>query len=260
MNAIKPRIVFFDLETLPNLHEALKVWPQLSAYPGLTLKATITSVICAGYKIYGEKKVHCINAWDNKTRWRKDVNDDSYVVKELYKILKSADVVVTHNGKRFDWKFLQTRLVAHGLKPLGKIHHVDTKQLAKQHLFAFNNRLGTIGQLLANDKKLENGGWELWVDVYYRKKSAMTLMERYCKQDVALLEKCFVALRPFINNLPPQNVLSNTVEKICPVCGSHKLVSNGWRTTKTKRYRRYQCQDCGTWSRTDHKDWRPRTL
>jgi len=93
-----PKIILFDLETLPDLKEAIKVWPQLSNYPGLTLKASITSIICAGYKEFDEGKTQVINAWDF-SRWKKDVNDDFSVVRALYDVLKEADAVVTHRQK-----------------------------------------------------------------------------------------------------------------------------------------------------------------
>lgn len=156
----KPVIVLFDLETLPNLQEALKVWPQLSQYPGKTLRATVSTIICAGWKIYGEKKVHCINAWDFK-RWNKDVNDDYDVCKAIYDVLSKADAVVTHNGKRFDWKFLQTRLRKHKLSYLTKIPHIDTKELASRNMYAFNNRLGYLGEQFSKENKMEHEGWDL---------------------------------------------------------------------------------------------------
>lgn len=248
----KPRIILFDLETLPNLQEALKVWPQLSDFPGKTLRATITSVICAGWKEYGSRKIHCINAWDFDN-WNADVNDDSEVVMAIYDVLKDADAVVTHNGKRFDWKYLQTRLVANGLDPLHKIPHIDTKQEASRNLFSFNNRLGYVGEWLVGDKKLDNGGWELWVKVHGKDEKAMKLMERYCKQDVALLEKVYHKLKPLISNIPNHNLFTDRDEAVCPSCGSESLIKNGLRHTKTKSYMRLRCLKCGSSARLDAK-------
>jgi DNA polymerase elongation subunit (family B) len=129
----EPRIVLWDLETLPNLKEVMKIFPSLSNYPGLTMKASINSIICFGYKIYGEKKTHCINAWDFP-EWNKNVNDDKKLCQEAYSILSAADAIVTHNGRRFDWKFFQTRLLLHGMKPLSNIMHIDTGAASKSNL------------------------------------------------------------------------------------------------------------------------------
>ena len=255
--ASKPRIILFDLETIPDMKEAMKVWPQLSNYPGLTLRATITTIICAGWKILGEKKIHCINAWDFPN-WKKNINDDSRVVKEIYKVLKDADQVVTHNGKRFDWKFLQTRLMKHRLTPLHKIHHVDTCAEAKRNLFAFNNRLGTISKLVADTDKLDNGGWDLWVQVSQRKAKALKLMTRYCKQDVKVLEDVYMALRPIVTGVVNYNRFTDVAG--CHACGSTKLISRGWRITQTQKYKRYQCTNCSAYGRYDKKGNNGRTL
>jgi len=49
-----PRIILWDLETLPDLKEVLKVYPSLSDFNGRTLKAQITSIISFGYKEFGK--------------------------------------------------------------------------------------------------------------------------------------------------------------------------------------------------------------
>lgn len=252
--------MFWDLETLPDQTELLKVYPKLGDYPGLTLKATITSIICFGYKILGDPNVKCISAWDFPDLWNQNVNDDSALVKAAYEILKDADAVITHNGKRFDWKFMQTRLLKYGLPPLAKIHHVDTCAVSKSNLLMFNNRLSTVGKFLTDEDKLENGGWDLWVRVHQRDPEAMQLMVDYCKQDVALLEKVFKRLRPLVTNLPNHNLFTIGKENVCPNCGSTRLHAHGYRTTKVKTYRRYLCIDCKTTSRTDVEDRMPRSI
>jgi len=253
-----PRIILFDLEIIPNLQEALKAWTSLSSYPGITLRASITSIACMGWKVFGEEAVHCINAWDYP-EWLEDVNNDRRVVEAAYEVLHSADCVISHNGKRFDWKFLQTRLLYHGMTPLPKMHHVDTCAEAKKNIFALNNRLNTLAQFLTDEEKLEHGeGWKLWIRTYNRDKEAQDLMERYCKQDVLVTEKVFRKLRPMINSLPNFNLFSPLKEKACPNCGSSRLASNGKRYTATRVYRRYLCHDCKKWSHTDLKDEVPR--
>lgn len=195
-----PRIILWDLETLPNLPQVLKVFPSLSNYPGLTIKASINTIICCGWKVYGEKKTHCINAWDFY-RWTRDVNDDYSIVKAAYTILRGADVLVTHNGKRFDNKFLETRLAFHGLPPLPKeIIHIDTCQELKRSLLLFNNRLNTGAEFLTDSLKKEHEGWALWEKVSNRNPKAMRDMTSYCKQDVRVLEKVFKSLIPRIRS------------------------------------------------------------
>lgn len=252
-----PHIVCFDLETLPNLPEALRVWPNLGNYPGLTLKASVSTIICAGWKILGSDSVQCIHAWDFP-EWATDVNDDRKLCIALYEVLKGADCVITHNGKRFDWKFMQTRLRFHDLPPLPAIHHVDTCAEAKRNLYVLNNRLNTVARFLTDKEKKQHEGWDLWVKVHGRDPEAMKTMSEYCMQDVVVLEEVFQSMRPLIQSMPNYNLFSPLKEKACPRCGSSRIRSEGKRHTKTRSYRRYICQDCHGWSHTDIKDEVPR--
>lgn len=262
----EPRILLFDIETLPDLREALRCWPGISDFPGKTLKAQLSSVLCIGWKVLGEDPVRCPAVWNfngsplkipevttpkqfinEAFRVIESYHDDSELLDHITGILKDADAVVTHNGKRFDWKFLQTRLLKHNQMVLPKIIHIDTKQESSRNLFLFNNRLGNAGQFMLGETKLDHEGWPLWVKCYHRDPKAMATMIKYCKQDVLLLEKYFTKLRPFITGLPNYTALS-AEENICPTCGSKKLHSSGIRTTRLRTYRRYYCHDCGSWS------------
>lgn len=262
---MKPKIILFDLEIIPNLSKALKYWTELSCrWETKTLKASVSSICSAGWKQIGTKRVSCINAWDFP-KWKKDVNDDKEVCKAIYEVLHNADAVITWNGIKFDWKYLQTRLLYHKLPLLAKVNHIDLCHVAKRNLMMVNNRLGTVGHELMNEKKLSHQGWDLWVGTHGRVKKDMKLMSDYCKQDVALLEKCYYEMLPLVTNLPNLNLyrsLPQMIEgrKVCPNCGGESLRSNGYRHTKTKSYQRLICSDCHTWSRVDIKGGNPRTL
>jgi predicted RNA-binding Zn-ribbon protein involved in translation (DUF1610 family) len=255
----KPNIIFWDLETLPNLDRVMKNLPGMSAYPGLTLKASHNSIICMGYKRLGDKKARCINAWDFKG-WKKDVNDDYDICKASYDILKDADGMVTHNGRRFDVKFLNSRLAWHGLPTLPKIPHIDTCVLSKSNLFLFNNRLNTVAAHLGCELKMENGGWELWSRVLKRHKTSMKTMTKYCKQDVEVLEQVFLKLRPFATNIPNHNLFYGDPKTnfVCPSCGTDALIKHGTRISKTAVRQRYLCTSCGSTCSTKKKDEKPR--
>lgn len=244
---------------MPSMTEAMKFFTRLGDYPGLTLRASINSIICVGWKVFGEKTIHCINAWDYPPRWKKDVNDDYDVVKSAYNILKGADAVVTHNGKRFDWKFFQTRLLFHGFPPLPRIAHIDTCLESKRNLLMFNNKLDTLAQFLTKERKLENGGWDLWVKVSQRDKKAQKLMTEYCKQDVNVLEKVFKKLRPFVRNLPNYNLYNESDKPLCPSCGGTKLRKMGTLPTKTRILQRYLCWGCGSRCSMGLRSKRPET-
>jgi len=250
MKKNKPRIIFWDLETLADLPKVMKYLPGMSAYPGLTMKATHNSVICFGYKVLGEKSPQCLNAWDYRG-WKKDVNNDKELVEAARDILITADGIVTHNGTRFDIKFLNSRLVYHGLAPLPKIPHIDTCSVAKSKLFLFNNRLNTLAEFLGVETKMENGGWPLWEKVLTRDPKSMKIMTAYCKQDVNVLEQAYLRLLPMMGNVPNYNLFSGTKEIVCPNCGGTHAHKHGTRTMPNRIVQRYICTNCGTtYSRT----------
>lgn len=253
----KPRILILDLETIPNLPEALKVWTQLSDFPGRTLKATISTIICFGYKVVGEGEAKCLNAWDYPN-WLTNVNDDSRLVRDAARIIKTADVIVFQNGKRFDWKFLQTRLLINGLSPLPSILSVDTKNEAKKHLLAFSNSLKHLASQFTDAEKMENEGWDLWVKVHGRDKFAQDVMSTYCKHDILATEAVFNALRPLIKTLPNMNQFK-LEENVCPNCGGHDLRRRGMRLLKERMVQRFKCFGCGAWSNNTVKSLTPKS-
>ena len=255
---MSPRIVFFDIEIIPDLNKALKYWTKLSSWPGKTLRASVSSVCVIGWKVLGEKKTHTLCAWDYPG-WKKNVNDDLPILKEFAKVVAGADCVVGHHSKGFDWRHLQTRLLLAGEGVMdGKTPHVDTKQISSKKFFFIDNKLQTLAEELFNESKLEHEGWDLWCRTHDRDPAAMKKMKDYCKQDVILLEKVFKKLRPEAIGLPNFNLMNPYKEKVCPKCGSSRILSNGKRYTKTKVYRRYICADCNSWSQVDLKDELPR--
>jgi hypothetical protein len=238
---------------MPDLDAVMQVLPSLSDYPGLTLKASINSVICFGWQVFGERETRCINAWDFNN-WEKSINDDSTIATKIHDVLSTADCVVTHNGKRFDWKFLQTRFLRHGLAPLDQTPHVDTCQVLKKNLFLFNNRLNTAGKFFELGQKLENSGWDLWDRVRRRDEKAMALMTRYCKQDVKLLYQLFKKILPFAKEIPNFNLYSVLDRPVCPRCGSTRVKRDGERVTRTKVMQRFKCVDCGSYCQRPKDD------
>lgn len=257
----KPKIVFWDLETLPNARLHIRHLPEYNSDRyGLTLKADVNSLLCFGYKLRGDKDSKCINVWDTKAG-AKDINDDTDLCKVAYEVLKDADAIVTHNGANFDLKFLNTRLLILGMAPLPKIPHIDTCSLSKRNLYLLKNRLNHIAQSLSTETKMENGGWQLWERLSLSKwegtkkqiEEDKKTMSDYCKQDVNVLEKIFNYLIPFATNVPNYNLFTGDEVQSCPACGSLKMYKHSKKVKKTGTYQRYQCQQCGTVSCEDNK-------
>lgn len=237
----EPKIVVFDLETIWNIAEIAREdrMFNIANYYGRTMKADINSIICFGYKIVGGES-GVVSSWD----FTSDLNDDSAVCGFAYDLLHDADAIVTHNGKKFDWKFLQTRLAINNLPVLPNINHIDTCQLARKNYSLFSNRLKDLATTFTPERKIDTGGKKLWTRVYQGDKAAMKEMAEYCEQDVITTEAVFHALKKHAGNLPNKNLYIEG--NGCPTCGNNKLEKHGFVTTKTNRLQRYRCTNCGT--------------
>lgn len=258
----EPRILIWDLEIIPDLNQALKHWIKLCPPWGgsQTLKADVSSICTFGYKWFGEGRPKTINAWDYPN-WNKNINDDKALCREIRKILMGADYWVYQNGDWFDKRHILTRLQLNGLAPLPDTPSADTKKIAKKNYLLISNSLEHQAEQFTDERKLKHGeGWDLWVDTCNKKKRAMDLMAKYCRHDVKATEALFKIQRPYIKNIPNHNLWNIGDGKVCPSCGSTRIKSNGYRSTKTSAYKRYNCIDCGSWSRTEITDRLPRSL
>lgn len=231
------RVLLYDIETTPNLGYT---WGK---YEQNVIEFTYQSeLLCIAYKWLDEDTVHFI-------RRKRTDEDDKRIVEEFTKVMLKADVIIAHNGDSFDNKIINTRTVYHGLSPLPKLRTVDTLKVARKY-FRFNsNSLNDLGSFLGLGSKVSTGGIRLWLGCMEGDRESWRLMEEYNKQDVLLLEKIYLRLRPFMSNHPNVNVLDETIEPSCPTCGKTHLQKRGFHATVSGKAQRYQCQDCGSWSK-----------
>ena len=129
------KILLLDLETGYNICTAFSLWQDGLPWSSIQSERYI---ICASYKWLGQKTIYNISILDDMKRFKKDPTDDKYMVKEFRKILDQADMLVYHNGDKFDLRFLNTRTVLHGLPPPPPIPTMDTLKVAKS-VFYFNS-------------------------------------------------------------------------------------------------------------------------
>lgn len=173
--------------------------------------------------------------------------DDRELVTELHQLISEADIIIAHNGDRFDVKKMNTRFIYHGLKPPEPYKTIDTLKVARKY-FAFNsNKLDDLGNFLKQGRKVKHPGFDLWLRCAAGDPKSWGLMKKYNKQDVLLLERIYLKLRPWIQNHPNTAIMSGK-EDGCPACQSANLQRRGFGFTKSGKFPRYQCMDCGKWS------------
>lgn len=202
-------------------------------------------ILCIGYKWHGQRKVQLLRADDYP---REGLWDDKGLIKAFVAVFKSADYHVTWYGARFDLPVVYARMIANGLKPLPAIPHVD---LWKTAFYNFKtgggNRLAKWQDFLGIPMEKTAVKPSVWIKARYGHAPSLNYIYDHCRKDVDVLEKVFIHLRPWVNSEPARHLMVPTATFACISCGSTHLQSQGYRIAKTRRYRRYQCQNCGKW-------------
>jgi hypothetical protein len=229
---MQPRILFLDIETKPAI---AWVWGLHDQNVSLNQLADPGGTLCFGAKWAGSSKMIFHSEW-------KDGHQG--MVEAAHALFCEADAIVTYNGDRFDLPKLRGEFLLAGLPPPPPITSIDVYKAVKKLGF-ISNKLAFIGPLLTKDEKLKHEGMELWIKAMDREPKALRKMERYCSQDVRLLERVYDRVRPYVTNHPH---LSLTGSNACGACGSVNIQSRGIRRTKANIIQRLQCNDCGSWS------------
>jgi len=233
----KLKILIWDIETRYVVARLWRTGDQYVQHDQI-ITGQHVDIICIGYKWYGEKKVHCLT-------WDKNQNS-AKMVEAFSKIVAQADLVVAHNGDKFDMKNLNTQRLLHGQTPISWPTSEDTlKQLRK--LFALPSyKLDYVAKLLTGDGK-KPMAFDDWVQIVENKSAKhLKKMVTYCKKDVKKLEEVYRKIEKFI---PPKLNASIAVHDNrlgCPRCGHQTLQKHGFRTTLTGRFQRLFCPACGS--------------
>lgn len=246
-NHTKTKILLFDIENSPNLGYVWGKWET----DVIAFKKE-WYMLSFAYKWLGDKKVKSFSLPDFKS-YKKDKTDDAELIKQLWKLLDEAQVVVGHNLDRFDVRKTNARFLENGFPPPSPYKTIDTLKIARNKFFLNSNKLGDISKVLKIGQKVETGGFNLWLDCMAGKMSAWKKMVKYNKMDVDLLEKVYLKLRPWMTNVPNINVYQGTTRS-CPTCGYSELQKRGYGYTKTQKYQKYQCLGCHGWSSGERID------
>ena len=241
----KPKILFFDIETAPNLGY---VWGK---YEQNVIEFTSEWYMLAWSAKWKDGK-HITKCLADYEGYDPLSENDRLLVTDLHKLLAEADIVIAHNGNKFDVKRSNTRFIEHGLLPPEPYKVVDTLQVARKHFGFTSNKLDDLGHRLGVGRKVKTGGFDLWKGCMSGDPKAWRKMKAYNRMDVLLLERVYDKLLPWISGHPSIASLEGN-EGACPACGDTHIQNRGWTPTPTGVFRRRQCMRCGHWFRGKHK-------
>jgi uncharacterized protein YprB with RNaseH-like and TPR domain len=181
------RRLFFDIEVSPNMVFSWRIGNKVSIGHNAIIKER--AIICVCWKWEDEDEVHSLE-------WNKGC--DKALVTKFAKIIDSADEVITQNGDAFDIKWLRARCIFHDVPLSPKFNSHDTKKWAKSGFYFNCAKLDYMGQYLGEGQKIETD-YDLWTDIVLKNdKKAMDKMVEYCKEDVALLQRIYNKLKPYV--------------------------------------------------------------
>ncbi len=242
----KPKILILDIETSPTKAFTWGMWQEVTSYSFIERDWYI---LCWAAKWLGEKEVISSALPDFKKTYQADPENDKLILKELVKLLEQADIIVAHNGIDFDRKKINARLIINGITPPPPCRWVDTLKICRSEFAFTSNKLADVVQFLKVGKKLDTGGFQLWKDCLAGVEKAWALMVKYCKGDVQILEKVYLALRPYILQHPNLSIYLDSDRPVCPKCGSAKIQKRGYAFTTASKFQRFCCTECGGWGR-----------
>jgi DNA polymerase elongation subunit (family B) len=236
------KILVWDIETTPIEYRGFGLWNQNINYKSITRD---WSIICASWKELGKDKIYNTSILKNKKpKNRLEFLDDYQVTLDLRNAVQEADILIAHNGDRFDLKKLNARIMLHGIEPIShNIVTIDTLKEIRKVAAHTSNRLDYLGDIFGTGVKMEHSK-NLWNMVMEADRDAVQEMSDYCDQDVRALEDFYLRVRPYFKSHP--NIAEANTHN-CPKCNSSNVKKNGVRMNRNgSRRQEYKCNSCGS--------------
>lgn len=240
-----PRIKTLDIETSPIV---AYVWSLWKVNIGLNQIVEEWSILSYCVKDLGNKKVRYEDTSD-----KANPRDDYDLLVKLRAELADCDMIIAQNGKAFDLKKINARLIEQGLAPVAPIKVIDTMLIAKDVAKFTSNRLEWLSKHLTDTPKYAHNkfpGMELWSECLKGNRKAWREMKKYNCIDVPATEELYLKLRPYMQGHPNVAAYYDDDKIRCPRCGSTHVTNVGQAYTQTGEYTRYQCGDCGGFARS----------
>ena len=231
------KVLTLDIETSP---ATAYVWGTFKQNIAISQIIEPTRMLSYSAKwLDGKQETH--GEWEYGSR--------GLFIKRLHELLDEADIVVTYNGKTFDLPHINREFILFGLLPPAPYGHVDLYQVVRSKFRFQSGKLAWVVQALELDRKMDTGGFDLWVQVLAGVPKARRTMLRYNAKDVKITEQLYTELRPWITTGPNVALIDGTTHA-CPRCASTDVQKRGVQRTSVSTFQRYQCNDCGAWSRS----------
>lgn len=176
--------------------------------------------------------------------------DDKRIIKGIWELVNEADIIIAHNGEKFDLPKLNQRFIIHKLNPPLPYQTIDTLKHIRRQFGFTSNKLDYVNQVLSLPRKTEHEGFPLWERCYNGDQAALNIMEDYNVGDVKILEETYLRIRSWIKPHPNLGLFILDKNERCPSCGSAELKEVGklYHTT-ANTFESLRCDNCGSTGR-----------
>ena len=175
--------------------------------------------------------------------------DDKRICESIWQLMDDADVILAHNAKNFDIKWLNAEFFIHKMKPPMPYQVIDTLYESRKYFRLPAHRLDYLGKIVARKEKLETS-FDLWIKCMAGEKESLDYMLKYNKEDVVLLEEVYVEQRGWIKSHPNLSLYIDADKPVCPNCGSSDLLwEDKYYVTMVSKFAAFRCKNCGAISR-----------
>jgi DNA polymerase III epsilon subunit-like protein len=236
-----PKILLFDLETshIEAYVKSFSLW-EVNIKPDEIVKDWM--VLCFSAKwLYDTETISFACDQNEIKKW-----NDKRIIGELWKLLDEADIIIAHNIA-FDLKKSMTRFLYHNIIPPSHFKQICTLKMARNYFSITRNTLDYLGEYLGLGRKIKNeqGLWDK-VETWNHPEHVQSMknMVEYCEQDVSLLEKVFLKMRPFAKNNPNLSLYGSSEDNhTCPYCASEGTIDWSDKLYEN-RYPSGRCSSC----------------
>lgn len=237
--------LFIDIETAPMQAYVWKMWKENVALDQLKDGWFIMSFAASWDGSDDVIYADCRMDYKNE--------DDTNLLAHLWLLLDEADIVIAHNGRKFDARKINARLILNGYNPPRPYKVVDTLEMSRKNFAFSSHKLEYLSQVLGDEKKDDHAefpGFKLWKECLNGNMAAWDAMEKYNRKDITSLKQVYYKLLGWSEGMP--NVASYDDKEVvrCPKCGSEDIAFEGYTYTQSGKYRQVRCKKCGGWSRT----------
>lgn len=241
-----PRVLILDIETSPLECYTWTYWPNFVDPISQVIKNPDGSpkdwaILTWAAKWLFESEIHFGKVKPKEAIWHQDKS----IINPLWDLFEEADVIVAHNGEKFDIRRCNLRFKVNGLGPPSPFQSIDTLKVSKKAFGSPSYKQDYLNRTFGLQRKIDTD-FSLWERCVTGDASALDEMLAYNIGDIGGLEDLYVDIRAWIRGPVNLSMYGENKKKQCHNCLSSDLEKlDKPYTTPAGQYEAYRCGNCG---------------